>query len=247
MNLSQVSKSLAIDKILPWLLRVVSFPYFVFTMLYGKELFDLSDDPKQSFIIMGYLASTLAHAVVAFSIFNIIWSAGTLETWLSKILGFLSKVIAIPMIIATFIIAWHVPEFSGILKATGYFFFGYIGIALNQDDRRLGIEPIYSDPETEEKHESIYQLVFGIIAIFFILWTVVSSYTKYIYPKIPVALGGAKIELVGIQLKDRIYDAYLIQETNEWLFYREKETGQVEKIKTSLVEKIYFKKQDPNK
>jgi hypothetical protein len=169
------------------------------------------------------------------------------ETFISKALGFLSRVLAIPMILITLVIAWNIPEFSGIMKATTYFFFGYIGIAMNQDDKHLGIEPKYSDPETKEKHENMYQLVFGIIAIFFILWMVISNYTKYIYPKIPVALGGAKLEFVSIKTKDKTYDSYLIQETKDWVMYIDKTSGRVEKIKTSLIEKVVFKEEMPNK
>jgi hypothetical protein len=246
-NLSNISKSLTIDKILPWSLRVISLPYFVYTLLYGKELFEVTENPKDSLIIIGFFASTVAHAVVAFSIFNIALMVSQTETFISKALGFLSRVLAIPMILITLVIAWNIPEFSGIMKATTYFFFGYIGIAMNQDDKHLGIEPKYSDPETKEKHENMYQLVFGIIAIFFILWMVISNYTKYIYPKIPVALGGAKLEFVSIKTKDKTYDSYLIQETKDWVMYIDKTSGRVEKIKTSLIEKVVFKEEMPNK
>jgi hypothetical protein len=147
------------------------------------------------------------------------------------------------MLIVTLVIAWNIPEFSGIMKATTFFFFGYVGIAMNQNDKHLGIEPKYSDPETRENHENNYQLVFGIIAMFFLLWVVISNYTKYIYPKIPVALGGAKLEFVSIKTKEKTYDSYLIQETKDWVMYIDKTSGQVEKIKTNLIEKIVFKEE----
>lgn len=246
-NLSNISNSFTIDKFLPWSLRVISLPYFVYTLLYGKELFEISQNPNNPILLIGFLASLIAHTVVVFSIMNIALMAGQTKTWLSKLLGFLSRILAIPMILVTLTTAWYVPEFSGILTATTYFFFGYIGIAMHQEDKYLGIQPNYSDPETSEKHESLYQMVFGIIAIFFILWMVVSNYTKYIYPKIPVALGGAKIELVSIKTKSKKYDAYLIQETKEWLMYRDKASGNVEKIKVNLVEQIVFKKEMSNK
>lgn len=246
-NLSNISKSLTIDKLLPWSMRVISLPYVVYTLLYGKELFDITQNPKDALISIGFITSTIAHAVVIFSIFNIAFMIGQTETRFSKILGFLSRVISIPMILVTLVIAWNIPEFSGIMKATTYFFFGYIGIAMNQDDKHLGIELKYSDPSTKEKYENLYQLVFGIIAIFFIFWMVVSSYTKYIYPKIPVALGGARLEFVSINTKEKSYDSYLIQETKDWIMYIDKKSGQVEKIKTNLIEKIVFKEEMPNK
>ncbi|MEZ8277473.1 hypothetical protein AB6C67_16130 [Vibrio cyclitrophicus] len=240
-NLSNISKSLTIDKLLPWSLRVISLPYVAYTLLYGKELFEVSIHPTDPLIVIGFIASTIAHAVVAFSIFNIALMINHNETLFSKVLGFLARVTAIPMIVITFVIAWNVPEFSGITKATTYFFFGYIGIAMSQDDKYLDVEPKYSDPETKEKHEDLYQLVFGTIALFFILWMVISNYTKYIYPKIPVALGGAKLEFVSIETKEKIYDAHLIQETNDWVMYLDDTSGQVEKIKTSSIEKVVFK------
>ncbi|MBY0418363.1 MAG: hypothetical protein K2W88_09925, partial [Pararheinheimera sp.] len=114
-------------------------------------------------------------------------------------------------------------------------------------DKNLRIEPKYSAPETDEMHENIYQFIFGIIGIFFLLSVVTSNYTKYIYPKIPVALGGAKLELVSIKTKDNIYDSYLIQETKDWVMYINKNNGQVEKIKTELIEKIVFKEEITSK
>lgn len=246
-NLSNISKSLSFDNFFPWSLRVISLPYVVYTLLYGKELFDIAQNPKDSLIIIGSIASAIAHAIVTFSIFNIVIMISQAETLLSKIFGFLSRVIALPMILITLVIAWNIPEFSGIMKATTYFFFGYIGIAMYQHDKYLGVEPKYSDPETNENHENMYQLAFGIIAIFFMFWWVISNYTKYIYPEIPVALGGAKLEFVSIITKEKTYDSYLIQETKDWVMYIDKATGQVEKIKTNLIEKVVFKEEVPNK
>lgn len=242
-NLSNISSNLKIDKLLPWSLRVISLPYFVYTLLYGKDLFEVQNNAIDTISLIVPVASFVAHTVVIFSIFNIALMAGRKETWLSKTLDFLSRIIAIPMVLITLTIAWNIPEFSGIAKATTYFFFGYIGIAWNQDDKRNGIEPSYSDPETQEKHENVYQMAFGIIAIFLILWMVVSNYANYIYPRIPIALGGAKIEFVSIRTKERTYDAYLLQETKDWVMYEDKNSGNVEKIKTSLVEMIVFKEE----
>lgn len=246
-NLSNISKSLTIDRVLPWSLRVISLPYFVYTILYGKELFDVSHTPKDSLVTIGFLASMIAHVVVTYSIFNIVLMAGAEDSWLSKLFGFLSRILAIPMLLVTLVIAWNIPEFSGIMKSTTYFFFGYIGIAMSQDDKQLGIKPNYTDTETIEKHENLYQIAFGIIAVVFMLWMVISNYTKYIYPKIPVALGGAKLEFVSIKTKEKSYDSYLIQETKDWVMYVDNSSGQVEKIKTSLIEKIVFKDELPNK
>lgn len=240
-NLSNVSKSLTIDKVLPWSLRVISLPYVIYAILYGKELFEIGRGVLDSLVLIRIVASLIAHAVVACTILDIVLMAGDNESRLKKTLSFLSRVLSIPMLIVTLVIAWNIPEFSGIVKATTYFFFGYVGIAMNQDDKNLGVEPNYTDPETKEKYEKIYQVVFSIIAVFFVLWTVISNYTKYIYPKIPVALGGAKLEFVSIKTKEKVYDSYLIQETKDWVMYIDKSSGQVEKIKTSLIEKIVFK------
>ena len=41
---------------------------------------------------------------------------------IDKILPWSLRVIALPMILITLVIAWNIPEFSGIMKATTYFF-----------------------------------------------------------------------------------------------------------------------------
>lgn len=246
-NLSDVSKSLTKDKLLPWMLRVVSLPYFVYSVLYGKELFDISERSGNSFVVFGYIAYSIAHAVVIFSVFNVVMMIGQVESVASKFIDLISRILSIPMLVGTLIIAWNVPEFSGIMKATTYFFFIYVGIAMRQSDKSLGIEPKCSDSKTSERHEEIYQIVFGIIATFFLLWIVTSNYTRYIYPKIPVALGGAKLELVSIKTKENIYESYIIQETKDWVMYINKNNGQVEKIKTDLIEMVVFKEDVPKK
>lgn len=246
-NLSNISRSLAIDNLLPWALRIISLPYFVYSLLYGKELFEISQSQRDALFLIGFIASTIGNAVVVFSIFNITFFAGREESWVSKCIGFLSRIIALPMIIVSLVIAWNIPEFSGVMQATTYFFFGYMGIALRQDDEHLGIEPSYSDPETKESHENLYQFVFGVVAIFFLLWMVINNYTKYIYPRIPVALGGAKLEYVSIKAQEKTFDSYLIQETEEWVIYIDEASGRVEKIKTGLIDKIIFKDKVPNK
>lgn len=246
-NLSDVSKSFTKDNLLPWILRVVSLPYFVYSILYGKEIFNISEHSNDTFVIFSYIAYSIAYAVVMFSLLNIIMMIGQVESFTSKAINLTSKILSIPMFVSTLIIAWNIPEFSGIMKATTYFFLVYVGIAMRQSDKNLGIEPKYSAPETNERHENIYQFVFGIIGIFILLSVVTSNYTKYVYPKIPVALGGAKLELVSIKTKDNTYDSYLIQETKDWVMYINKNNGQVEKIKTDLIEKIVFKEEIPHK
>lgn len=246
-NLTNINKSFTIDKLLPWTLRVFSLPYFLYTILYGKELFTLIEKPINEFTVIVFLASTIAHTVVSFSIFNIAFMVGDAETKVSKLAGILSRIFSVPMVLVTVVIAWNIPEFSGILKTTIFFFFGYWGIAMRQGDKILGIEPKYSDPETNEEHENLYQIIFGVIAIFILFWLVISNYTSYIYPKIPVALGGARTEQVTITVKNKDFDSLLIQETAEWLTYINSETGQVEKIKASSVEKIIYKEKFPNK
>ncbi|WP_157576832.1 hypothetical protein [Pseudoalteromonas rubra] len=245
-NLSNVSKSLTIDKVLPWSLRVISLPYVIYAILYGKELFEIGRDAKDSLILIGVLASLIAHAVVACTILDIALMPGDNESRLKKTLSFLSRALSIPMLIVTLVIAWNIPEFSGVLKATTYFFFGYVAIAMSQNDKGLGIELRCTDPDIKERYDKLYQAAFSIVGVFFVLWTIASYYTKYIYPKIPVALGGAKLEFVSIKTKEKVYDSYLIQETKDWVMYIDKSSGQVEKIKTSLIEKIVFKDEMPN-
>ncbi|KNC66322.1 hypothetical protein [Pseudoalteromonas ardens] len=244
-NVSNVSESLTLDKVLPWSLRVISLPYVIYEILYGKELFEIGGNAKDSLILMGGVASLIAHSVVACTILDITLMAGENEYRLKKALSFLSRLLSIPMLIFTLVIAWNIPEFSGVMKATTYFFFGYVAIALSQNDKGE-IELRYTNPDIKERYDKLYQAAFSIVGVFFILWTIASYYTKYIYPKIPVALGGAKLEFVSINTKEKVYDSYLIQETKDWVMYIDKSSGQVEKIKTSLIEKIVFKEEVPN-
>lgn len=242
-NLSNINKNLTIDNLLPWVLRIISLPYALYTLLYDEKLSTISQDQGDPFIIFIILASALAHCVVGLSVLNITLLIGKKGTLLGWAKTYFMRIFSIPMTFVTLIVALENQEFAGILKVSTLFFFLYLGAAMYQGDRSSGVEILYTDPETKEKYEDFYQIVFGIISIFIILWVVVSNYTKYVYPKIPVALGGAKIEFVSMTVKGNTFESYIIQETKDWIMYINKESGQVEKTKTNLIEKIVFKRE----
>ena len=238
-NLSYIFDTFHIDKLLPWLLRVTCFPYFIYAFLYLDSITDLLIN-ENVFIRLSTLFFVIANFVVVFSIFDLAFMYSKGERLSARVLRSLFRILSIPMILVTFIISWNIPEFSSVVKATTYLFFGLIGLGLRQEDRKYGFEPDYLDSNTEESHQDLFSIFFGVIAISFILWSIVSNYVNAIYPRIPVALGGAKIELVDIHSRGITTNSMLIQETDKWILYINNESGNVEKIKSSLVDKIIY-------
>ena len=248
-NLSYIFDSLHIDKLLPWLLRVVSLPYVIYTFLYLDSATDLLNNDDY-LVRLSVLLFITANFVVAFSIFDLVFMYSEGKGVEARLLRSAFRVLSIPMIIGTLIIAWNNAEFSSVVKASTYLFFGFLGIGLRQEDRKHGIDPDYLDSNTDKEHQDMFTIFFGIIAISFILWTIVSNYVNAIYPKLPIALGGAKIELVEIHSGGSSMNSKLIQETSNWILYINEESGNVEKVKSSLVDKIIYIGHDeksPNK
>ncbi|MBN1008880.1 hypothetical protein [Amphritea pacifica] len=242
-NLSYIFDSLHFDKIFPWLLRVVSLPYVIYSFLYLDSATDLVIEGS-SLVKLSVLFFITANFVVMFSILDLVFMYSEGENLKARIIRSVFRILSVPMIIATAIIAWNNAEFSSVVKASTYFFFGFLGLGLRQEDRKYGIEPDYLDSNAKEEHQNLFTIFFGIIAIAFILWVIVSNYVAAIYPKIPAALGGAKIENAQIYSGNKIISSKLIQETSSWILYINQETGNVEKIKSNLVEKITYS--EPN-
>jgi hypothetical protein len=238
-NLSYVFDMFHIDKLLPWLLRVTCLPYFIYTFLYLDSITNLLIN-ENILIRLSSLFFVIANFVVMFSICDLAFMYSKGGSLSARFLRSLFRVLSIPMILATFIISWNIPEFSSVVKAATYLFFCLIGLGLRQEDRKHGIEPDYLDSKTEESHQDLFTIFFGVIAISFILWVIVSNYVDAIYPRIPVAFGGAKIELVDIHSGSTTINSMLIQETNKWVLYINNDSGNVEKIKSSLVDKIVY-------
>ncbi|MFV7772280.1 hypothetical protein [Shewanella marisflavi] len=248
-NPSYIFDSLHIDKLLPWLLRVVSLPYVIYTFLYLDSVTDILTNDN-SLVRLSSLFFLIANFVVWFSIIDLVFMYSEGKSLNARILRSSFRVIAVPMVIGTLIISWNNPDFSSVAKASAYLFFGFLGWGLRQEDRKHGIEPDYLDSNAKEKHQELFTIFLGIIAISFVLWTIVSNYVHAIYPKLPVALGGAKVEMVEIYSKDGTVISKLIQETPRWVLYINEDTGNVEKVKSNLVDKIIYIKPDeksPNK
>lgn len=248
-NLSYIFDSLNIDKLLPWLLRVVSLPYVIYVFLYLDSATDLLINDNH-LVKLSALFFIIANFVVIFSIFDLVFMYSEGEGLNARLIRSTFRVLAIPMILGTLVIAWNNAEFSSVVKASTYLFFGFLGIGLRQEDRKHGVEPDYLDSNANEEHQDLFTIFFGVIAISFILWTIVSNYVNAIYPKLPVALGGAKIEQVEIHSGDNTVQSKLIQETPNWILYINEESGNVEKIRSSLVNKIIYIEPDeksPNK
>ena len=238
-NLSYIPDSLHFDKLLPWLLRVVSLPYVIYSFLYLDSATDLLID-GDSLVKLSALFFQTAAFVVTFSLFDLVFMYSEGERLNARVIRSVFRIISVPMIIATIIIAWNNAEFSSVVKASAYLFFVFLGLSFGQEDRKNCIEPDYLDSNTKEEHQNLFKIFFNIIAITFVLWLIVFNYVAAVYPKIPAALGGAKIELVQIYSGNKIISSKLIQETRDWILYINQETGNVEKIKSNLVEKITY-------
>jgi hypothetical protein len=236
-NLSYIFDSFQIDKLLPWLLRLVSLPYVIYSFLYLDSLSSLllSEDV---FIKYSFLLFSLANFVVFFSIFDLVGMLGEGDTLSARIIHSFLRILSIPMIILTFVFAYYNAEFLSIFLASSYLFFGFIGVGLRQEDLKHNIRPDYLDENAKNEHQDLFVIFFGIISIAFVLSITVSNYVKAIYPKLPVALGGAEIQSVQIHINDKVLESELIQETSAWTLYKNNKTGNIEKVKTSLVSKV---------
>lgn len=242
-NLSDIFDMFNLDKLLPWLLRVISLPYAFYTFLYLSSVSELSgsDDPFSLLIFWSFL---LGNAVVSFSIFGLVYSHLNGNDWVARLGHFLSKLLAIPMIVSTVVIGVHMPEFMSVVQATTYLFFVLIGIGLSQQDDKIGVNPEYLDVNAKESHKTNFTILFGLVAIIFMFGAMVSHYVEAIYPKIPIGLGGSKLEFVEIYSQNKVFSSQLIQETGNWTLYINNSTGNVEKIKTELIEKIILIRTD---
>lgn len=239
-NLTYIADSLQIDKLLPWALRIVSLPYVIYSVLYIDDIVQGLGDTTNTFHSIMFIAFSLANYIVLMSLNDIVFMLSKGNGILARIMRSIYRILAIPMVLVTFVIAWNVPEFSGIFKTVIYFFFAFMVVALYQSDKKYGVKANYLDEGASENHESAFAMFVGLLCIFFILWTVVSDYTKYIYPNIPVALGGSKIQHVTIFTDNNTIDAGLIQETSSWMLFKNNETEQIEKIKSDTVKKIIY-------
>jgi hypothetical protein len=238
-NLSYIADSYQLDRLFPWILRVVSFPGFIYGTLYSDSVSVLVKNADALNAIQ-YFYYSLSSFVVLFTLTDLIFMQTKGNSYLAKFIRSSLRILAVPMVLIACSIAWYVPEFSGILKTTIFFFFGYVGISLYQADEKHGVKTDYLDERAKEEHENVFQLLIGIIAIFLLLWTVISNYSNFIYPKFPTALGGSKIEPAQLYVKDKVIISNVVQETDRWFLIINSKTGFTEKIKASSVDKVVY-------
>jgi hypothetical protein len=238
-NLSYIADSYQLDRLFPWILRVVSFPGFIYGTLYSDSVSVLVKNADALNAIQ-YFYYSLSSFVVLFTIMDLVFMLTKGNSYLAKFIRSSLRILAVPMVLIACSIAWYIPEFSGILKTTIFFFLGYVGISLYQADEKHGVKTDYLDERAKEEHENVFQLLIGIIAIFLLLWTVISDYSNFIYPKFPTALGGSKIEPTQLYIKDKVIISNVVQETDRWFLIINAKTGFTEKIKASSVDKVVY-------
>ncbi|WP_305816891.1 hypothetical protein [Photobacterium leiognathi] len=124
-----------------------------------------------------------------------------------------------------------------------YFFAGFIGLSLQQSDSKNGFEPDYLDSDAKKEHKNIFQVLVGTIAIFLIMCSAITKYSEVIYLNIPTALGGSKLEVATLFIGDKKIDAEVIQETSNWFLIINRSSGNIEKIKSSDINKIVYQKE----
>jgi len=239
-NLSYIPDTFSsLTKVLPWLLRVVSLPYVIYWVLY-PENFKFDPEHAELFETSFFFIKNIAIFVVFFSINDLVFMLSDGDVVSARIIRGLFSFLAIPMVIVTFIFIAFDSIFSGIFQTTIFFFIGFIGVALRQADNKHGIEVNELDKNSETSHKQQFSILVGIIAVFLMMWFMVSNYSEHIYPRIPVALGGAKLVHAKLVLKDRTIDSYIIQETDTWIIFKNNETKVTEKIKTEFIDEVIF-------
>ena len=240
-NLSYIFDSFDVDNLLPWLLRIISLPYIIYSVLYLNSPYELLVN-SNPLIKLSAIFFFIANFVFSFTLMDLVFLFSKGGKLGARIIRSIFRVLSIPMIFGTMVIAWNNAEFSSIVKASTYFFFCLIGLGLVQEDRKFGFESDFLDENAKEKHKDMFAIIVGVIAIAFLFGQIVTNYVNAIYPKIPVALGGAKIESVEIYSGSIKSKSLLIQETDKWVLYINEDTGNVEKLKSSKVDKIIYLK-----
>lgn len=237
-NLSYLPDNFKPKKLLPWLLRVVSLPSIYYVYLYSHDPLLEPDLLPDNLALSLYLS--IGKFVVFMSLFNLIACLHEGNSIFSKLYRWTGYIFSIPVVL----LAFHVASLNEELRDIGYiimcFFLGLVGLALQQADRKSGFEPDYLDSCAKKEHENSFQLVVGSIAILFIIWSAITKYSEIIYPNIPTALGGSKLEPATLFIGDKKIDAKIIQETNNWFLVINSSSGSVEKIKSSGINKIVY-------
>lgn len=237
-NLSYLPDNFKPKKLLPWLLRVVSLPSIYYVYLYSPDPRLEPNMSAEDVALSLYIS--IGNFVVFMSLFNLIACLHDGNSLLSKLYRWTGYIFSIPVIL----LAFHVASLNEELKGIGFiimcFFLGLVGLALQQADRKSGFEPDYLDSGAKKEHENSFQLLVGSMAILFIIWSAITKYSEIIYPNIPTALGGSKLESATLYIGDKKINAKIIQETNNWFLVINSSSGSIEKIKSSGINKIVY-------
>ena len=169
-NLSYIPDSFSLDRLAPWVLRVASLPYVMYSLLYGRQPTDVFVNSNVNHVISVF--SAFAHVIVFYTIQDIIFMTSDGDSRSAKVLRAAQRILALPMVLVTAFLASQMSDFGSITKASTFAFFGFMGIAMYQADSKHGVETTYLDNATEESHENLFQIFFGAIAIFVLLWLV---------------------------------------------------------------------------
>ncbi|MBB5321646.1 hypothetical protein [Marinobacter oulmenensis] len=237
-NLSYIGDSLKPKQLLPWLFRIFSLPYVVHLALFGNTLKDtFGSDLLLTNFVNGFTA--LAQFMVLFSVSDLVFMTSDGDKKPARVVRSLIRVWSVPFLLFTAFLAYSNAEFRGTVWATTYFFFLFLGLALVQSDSRHGVDPKYLDPNTSKEHEDRFQIIFGLLACFYIFWLVVTNYTENIYQRMPASLGGAKTFEAKIYTEEGSYEGIVLYETDSWLVFRAGgDNIKIVKIKADIVEKI---------
>ncbi|HHF0549689.1 TPA: hypothetical protein ACPHT3_004335 [Vibrio alginolyticus] len=241
-NLSYLPDNLKPKKLFPWLLRLVSLPSIFYTYLHSFEGPITGNVDIETLAL--YIYISLGNFIVVMSLFNLIACLHHGDDIFAKLYRWFGYFFSIPMILLTFYVASQNEDLRDIFIVMMYFFAGFLGLALQQVDSKNGFEPDYLDSGAKSEHENRFQLLIGSIAIFLMIWSAITKYSEVIYPNIPTALGGSRLESATLYLDDDQYDVDVIQETKSWFLILNNNTGNVEKIKVSDINKIVYRRDE---
>ncbi|EGR4363171.1 hypothetical protein DDM66_17435 [Vibrio cholerae] len=238
LNLSYLPYNYRIRIVLPWLLRVFSLPAIIYIFLHGQPRFSDVSSAKDELWLWLYLL--FGQLVVFSSLSNILFSLTSGNDIYAKIVRALSFWCAIPFLILCFYASSHSPELKSLVMFILCFLGGFAGLSLSHVNRNYDIEAEYLSPEAKEEHENSFQIIVGILALCFVCWSAISKYSEDIYPYIPTAIGGSKIEAATLYSGTGIASVEIIQETSSWFLVRNLDTKKIEKIKASSVDRVVY-------
>lgn len=238
-NLSRLRESFfVLDDLLPWILRLTSFPYVLYGFLHGNDFFNPNVNKAFSFEWVLFFSYNFGHFffwLTALDLFAQLTKGLSIP---AKLLRSLIRINALPMLFMSILIATVNQEYKGLLLSIFFFFFGFLGMAIAQEDELVGIKTRLLHKNSGMNLEATYSFLFGVLCIGYIVFALMTNYVKYVYPYLPTAFGGSKPVLAQIETKNRVLIVNIIQESKSWIIVTNK--NKIEKIKASSVERIVY-------